>query len=53
MTSTAASARKEITMEEIMTDYQFKTLLQMVLTILEDSKDLEDAKAKIKALLEQ
>lgn len=38
-------------MEEKMTDYQFQTFLKMVLEILDGSKDIEEAKAKIEALL--
>ena len=44
---------KEILMDEIMTDYQFKTILKMVLDILSSSKDIEDAKAKIEKLLQE
>lgn len=40
-------------MEEQMTDYQFKKLLQMVLEILKSSKDKEEAVKKIEALLDQ
>ena len=38
---------------EVMTDYQFKTILKMVLEILESCKDVEEAKEKVKALLEK
>ena len=38
-------------MEERMTDYQFKKLLEMVLTILKKSKDLDEAIKEIEALL--
>ena len=38
---------------EVMTDYQFRTILKMVLEILESCKDVEDAKDKVKALLEK
>lgn len=40
-------------MEEEMTDYQFRKLIQMVLEILKCSKDKEEAIKKIEALLEQ
>ncbi len=39
-------------MNEPMTDYQFKTLLKMVLDILESSEDIESAKERVKKLLE-
>ena len=35
-----------------MTDKQFKTILQMVDMILDGCKDLEDAKKKVKKLIE-
>jgi len=38
---------------EGMTDLQFKTFLKSILEILESSKDLEEAKSKIKALLNE
>lgn len=38
-------------MEEQMTDYQFQTMLKMILEILDSCKDVEEAKEKIKALL--
>ncbi len=38
-------------MEEQMTDYQFQTMLKMILEILDSCKDIEEAKEKIKALL--
>ncbi len=38
---------------EIMTDYRFSKLLQMVLKVLEDCKNLDDAKAKAADLLEE
>ena len=50
--STAASARKENRMDEPMTDFQFKKILQMVLEILKSSKDLPEAIKKIENLLE-
>ena len=40
-------------MEEQMTDYQFKKLLEMVIEILKGSKDKEEAIEKIEALLNQ
>lgn len=39
-------------MEEIMTDKQFKTILEMVNMILDGCKDLEEAKRKIQKLIE-
>jgi hypothetical protein len=36
-----------------MTDLQFKAFLKSILEILESSKDLDDAKSKIKALLNE
>lgn len=47
-----ASAGKEQNMEEIMTDYQFKTILKMVLDILESSKDIDDAREKVAKLID-
>lgn len=38
-------------MEDNMTDYQFRTVLKMVIEILNGCKDVEEAKDKIKALL--
>lgn len=38
-------------MEEQMTDYQFQTILKMILEILDNCKDIEEAKEKVKALL--
>lgn len=38
-------------MEEEMTDYQFQTILKMILEILDNCKDVEEAKEKVKALL--
>ena len=40
-------------MEEIMTDYQYKTLLKTVLQILKLSKDKDEAIEKIEELLEE
>lgn len=37
--------------EEKMTDFQFKAILKMVLEILNGSKDIEEAKEKIQALI--
>ncbi len=39
-------------MEENMTDKQMSLILKMILEILEGCDDLDQAKAKIKALLE-
>ena len=38
-------------MEEQMTDYQFQTILKMILEILDSCKDIEEAKEKVRALL--
>ena len=38
---------------EVMTDKQMNLIIRMILEILEGCKDLEEAKAKIKALLEE
>ncbi len=38
---------------EVMTDKQMNLIIKMILEILEGCKDLEEAKAKIKALLEE
>ena len=35
------------------TDFQFKTILKMVLDILEGSENIEEAKEKVKRLLEE
>lgn len=35
-----------------MTDFQFKTLLKMVLDILKSSKDIDEAVAKVENLLD-
>lgn len=40
-------------MEEIMTDKQFKTILEMFGMILDGCKDIEEAKEKVKKLLEE
>lgn len=40
-------------MEEMMTDFQFRKILEMVLMILEGSKNIEDTIEKIKALPEK
>lgn len=40
-------------MDEPMTDFQFKTILKMVLDILEGSENIEEAKEKVKRLLEE
>ena len=39
-------------MVDVMTDKQFKTILEMVDMILDGCKDLEDAKKKIQKLIE-
>lgn len=40
-------------MEENMTDYQFKKLLQMVLAIINECETIDEAKEKINALLNE
>lgn len=44
-------SRKGRNMNEPMTDYQFKTILKMVLEILDNSDNIEEAREKIKKLL--
>lgn len=39
-------------MADIMTDKQFKTILEMVDMILDGCKDLEEAKKKVKKLID-
>ncbi len=46
-------AGKETKMEERMTDFQFKALLKMVLEILKSSKSIDEAIAKVEALVEE
>lgn len=48
-----AGVRKEYIMEENMTDYQFKKLLQMVLAIINECETIDEAKEKINALLNE
>lgn len=40
-------------MEEVMTDKQFDKILTMVSMILDGCKDLEEAKQKVKELIEK
>ena len=40
-------------MNEKMTDYQFKKIIELVLSIVENSKSLDEAIEKIKKLLEK
>lgn len=40
-------------MKEPMTDYQFKTILKMLLDILESSSSIEEAREKVKNLLNE
>ena len=40
-------------MEEIMTDFQFRKILEMLLEILEGCENIDEAKEKVKALLEK
>lgn len=39
-------------MNESMTDYQFKTILKMILDILKSSSSLEEAQKKVENLIE-
>lgn len=39
-------------MNDIMTDYQFKTILKMVLDTLKSSQNIEEASEKVENLLE-
>ena len=39
-------------MDEVMTDNQFKTILDMVYMILDGCKDLAEAKEKVQKLIE-
>lgn len=39
-------------MEDIMTDYQFKTLLKMVLDIMKRSESLDDAMSAVEELID-
>lgn len=36
-----------------MTDYQFRTILKLVYELLDNSESLEEAKEKVKALLDK
>lgn len=47
-----ASVRKEKNMEE-MNSFELETFLKMILEILNGCKDIEEAREKIKALLER
>lgn len=40
-------------MEDIMTDKQFKTILEMVNMILDGCEDLDEAKEKIQKLIDE
>ena len=40
-------------MEEIMTDFQFRKIFEMLLEILEGCENIDEAKEKVKALLEK
>ena len=50
--NTVASTRKENIMENMST-YELETFLKMILEILNGCKDIEEARKKIKALLER
>ena len=54
MTPTAArmeDIRMEGIKEDIMTDYQFKTILKMVLDLAESSNDIEKIKKSLRNLI--
>lgn len=53
LTNMVASARKEKEMDENMSDYQFETVLKMILTIIDGCETLDEASKKIKALLKK
>lgn len=40
-------------MKEEMTDYQFRTVLKMVLDIIKNSKDIKEATEKIEKLIKE
>ncbi len=40
-------------MEEVMTDFQFKAIIKMVLEMLKSSKDIQEAINKVSNLLEK
>ncbi len=40
-------------MEEVMTDFQFRAIIKMVLEILKSSKDIQEAVNKVSNLLEK
>lgn len=46
--STSMNIKEE---EDIMTDYQFKTILKMVLDIAENTNDIEKIKKSLKELI--
>lgn len=48
-----ASDGKENKMEQGMTNEQFKKVLKMIITIIEDSESKDEAVEKIKALLDE
>ena len=39
--------------EDVMTDLQFKSIIRMATQIVENSKDLEDAKKSLKKILNE
>ncbi len=51
--STVGKCRKGEKMGEVMTDFQFKALLEMVLAILSKCKDKDEAIAEIEKLLKE
>lgn len=51
MVNMATTVGKEKKVENIMTDYQFKTLLKMVLDILKSSKNIEEATERVERFL--
>ena len=48
-----ASGGKEIDMAEVMTDKQFDKILKMVSMVLEGCKDLDEAKEKVRELVDE
>jgi hypothetical protein len=50
LTPTAARM-EDIRREDIMTDYQFKTILKMVLDLAESSNDIEKIKKSLRNLI--
>lgn len=47
-----ASGERMVNMADVMTDKQFKTILEMVDMILDGCKDIEEAKQKVQKLID-